>query len=206
MTVVKAKVQNADLVKKKHKKIVGVAGGLFSKQGFHKTSMRQIAEASGTELSYLYKYISSKHDILLLLYESLYERYSSILDVIEKKPEQDPAEQLIEVIELFFETSQGYYPETRATLMETRHLTKEHFKIVLQKEIEYANAFLKLIERGNKSGCFDVKDPLVSANFVVHMIEADIIRGWAYRKKRTPEEAKAEMIRFILQALGCCKC
>lgn len=205
MTIIKTQIKNTDIVKAKHKKITDAAVILFSKYGFHKTTMRQIAEASGIELSYLYKYISSKDDILLLFYEDLYERYFPIFESVEKKPDQNPVAQIIEVLESFFEKAQGYHRETMAAYRETKHLKKEHFKIILKKEKDYTDGFLKIIERGVKAGCFHVKDPLLSANFVAHMLMADIGRGWVYKKERSKKQIKDEWIRFILNALGCCE-
>lgn len=202
MMEIQTKIKSAAIVKEKHEKITEAAAALFAEHGFHKTSMRQIAEASGIELSYLYKYISSKDDILLLFYKRLHDRYFPIFRRIEEEPDQNPAEQLIEVITSFFKRSKGYYKQTMAAYMETRHLTKDRFNKILKKEAEYTYAFLHLIERGIKAGCFHVEDPLLSANFIAHLIIADMARGWACQNQRTTEEVRDEMIRFILNALG----
>ena len=202
MKEIKTKVKDPEKIKEKHKKIAEAAVMLFSRYGFHKTSMRQIAEASNIELSYLYKYISSKDDILLLFYESLHERHFPLFDNFDQHPEEDPVEQLIEMINTYFKMSQGYYKQIMAAYTETKHLKKDYFQIVLKKEKQYSNALQRLIERGNQRGRFHVKDPLLSANFVTHLIIVDAARSWAYRDQRTKDETKDELIRFILNALG----
>ena len=202
MPKIKTKIKNAAIVREKHKKIIQAAGKLFAKYGFHKTSMRQIAQASGIELSYLYKYIASKDDVLVLFYDSLFNRYFPIFDLVKEKPDQDPAEQLIEIISTFFKKSQNYYKQTMAAYRETKYLKKAYFKIIQEKEKEYSSEILKLIQRGMASGCFNVKDPLLSANYVAHMLMADVGRGWVYKGRRNKDEVREELIRFILNALG----
>lgn len=62
-------VKNTDLVEQKHHQIVQAASRLFSEKGYHKTSLRDISRESGINLSYIYKYISKKDDILYLFYQ-----------------------------------------------------------------------------------------------------------------------------------------
>ena len=200
--LIQTKIANRDLVRRKHEQIVEAAILLFAEKGFNKTSMREIAEASGIELSYLYKYISGKDDILLLFYLHMHDRYYPIVEVVHSRPDQDPVEQLVEIISGLFAASEGYYKQTIAAYTETRHLSKRHFITVLRKEAMYNTAFRVLIERGNEIGCFDVPDPVLTSAYVMHMVMAHMMRGWGYRSVRTAEQARDEVVRFVLAALG----
>ena len=200
--LIPTKIANPELVRRKHEQIVEAAILLFAEKGFNKTSMREIAEASGIELSYLYKYISGKDDILLLFYLHMHDRYYPVVEVVHSRPDQDPAEQLVEIIAGLFAASEGYYKQTIAAYTETRHLSERHFSIVLRKEAMYNTAFRTLIERGNKAGRFNVPDPVLTSTYVMHMVMAHMMRGWGYRRQRTVDQAREEVTRFILAALG----
>ena len=65
------KVLREDIIKK--------ASVLFLKQGYNKTTIRQIADVTGLGRGHLYYYFKKKEDILLYLYRGLLEKiYSSI--------------------------------------------------------------------------------------------------------------------------------
>ena len=68
-------IKNPKLIEEKHKQIIRAASELFSKKGYHATTLREISAESGINLSYLYKYISSKDDILYLHLESAYDQF-----------------------------------------------------------------------------------------------------------------------------------
>ncbi|MBU0516450.1 MAG: TetR/AcrR family transcriptional regulator [Proteobacteria bacterium] len=59
------------LVEKKHAQIVDRACNVLFTNGFHKTSMRDIALACNMSIGQLYHYISSKDDILYLVHEHM---------------------------------------------------------------------------------------------------------------------------------------
>lgn len=64
--VIKAQIENEKILRKRHEQIVDAAGPLFSIKGYHSTSVRDIASALNMNIGSLYKYVSSKDDILFL--------------------------------------------------------------------------------------------------------------------------------------------
>ena len=59
-------VKNQDLISRRHAQICDVALKLFSRKGFHRTSVREIARGCGLGIGTLYSYIKTKEDILYL--------------------------------------------------------------------------------------------------------------------------------------------
>jgi len=47
-----------------------------------------------------------------------------------------------------------------------------------------------------------VDDPVLTSNFLQHLMMADIARHWAYGHCRTREQARDALVTFILNALG----
>jgi AcrR family transcriptional regulator len=74
------KVENDKRVAKRKEQIVLAATRLFSKKGFHETSLRKLAEESGGSHGNISDYVSAKQDILFLSHEyiSFLECVSSI--------------------------------------------------------------------------------------------------------------------------------
>ncbi|RPI20174.1 MAG: TetR/AcrR family transcriptional regulator, partial [Actinobacteria bacterium] len=60
-----------DLRRQREDQIASGALLLFKEKGFHSTSVREIAAAAGLSMGGLYEYISSKEDVLWLVYRHL---------------------------------------------------------------------------------------------------------------------------------------
>jgi AcrR family transcriptional regulator len=65
-----------EVIEEKKGRIEEAAKQLFIKQGFHATSMRDIAARTGTSLGNLYNYYSTKEEIL----ESIIGKYQKVID------------------------------------------------------------------------------------------------------------------------------
>lgn len=80
----------AEVIEEKKGRIEEASKQLFIKQGFHATSMRDIAARTGTSLGNLYNYYSTKEEILESIIEKyqkvIDERLRSIFDEIEEEP------------------------------------------------------------------------------------------------------------------------
>lgn len=66
-----------EVIEEKKCRIEDAAKQLFIKQGFHATSMRDIAAGTGTSLGNLYNYYRTKEAIL----ESIIRRYQKVIDI-----------------------------------------------------------------------------------------------------------------------------
>lgn len=63
-------------------KIVEAAVGLFAKQGFHTTSISQIAEVAGVSKGLTYNYFKSKDDLLLAIINDATDRMFAVTERI----------------------------------------------------------------------------------------------------------------------------
>ena len=70
---VQASVKDERLVKKRRDQMIKGAVTLFKQKGFHRTTTREIARASGFSIGTLYEYIRTKEDVLYLVCDSIYD-------------------------------------------------------------------------------------------------------------------------------------
>ncbi len=197
-----AKVKNQDLVEKKHLQIAEAAGELFSKKGFHKTTMREISKASGIELSYLYKYISSKNDILFLFYRHVQKLYNHVYQSLSDAKDNDPVKLLEDLIASIFDLSRKYRRELLTIYTESRHLKADSLQTVLSIENEMIRLLEDLIIRGVKEGCFHTEDPFMAANIIQHVLVLEATRGWNFRDRYSQMSYVKPVANFIMRALG----
>lgn len=74
-TVVKSQVTDVALVQRRREQIVEAAIALFSRQGYYKTTIQQIARKAGVSIGLIYQYAQTKDDVLLLSLMSVMEVY-----------------------------------------------------------------------------------------------------------------------------------
>ncbi|MEW8985497.1 MAG: TetR/AcrR family transcriptional regulator, partial [Bacillus sp. (in: firmicutes)] len=81
---VHASVKDEQLVVKRRDQMIKGAVALFKEKGFHRTTTREIAKASGFSIGTLYEYIRTKEDVLYLvcdhIYDEVQERLQKDLD------------------------------------------------------------------------------------------------------------------------------
>lgn len=79
---VQASVKDERLVKKRRDQMIKGAVTLFIQKGFHRTTTREIAKASGFSIGTLYEYIRTKEDVLYLVCDSIYDQVAERLQKV----------------------------------------------------------------------------------------------------------------------------
>lgn len=199
---VKTQVKNSDLVKQKHKQIVQAASKLFAEKGYHKTSLRDVSRESGINLSYIYKYISKKDDILYLFYQYITQKLSGF----SRKPAghefDNPVEELKAFMRNTLEGIRSIQGEALTMYTESRHLEKDSLKVVLEEDSKTVLVIEAIIQRGIKQGYFKTKNAFMAANMVAYMIPFYPLRGWNFKKRCSFDEFVDQSIGFVLDALS----
>ena len=110
--------------------IVAKAARLFAEQGFHGTSISEVAEACGTSKSLLYHYYASKEDIL---FDAMHDHVKALLDAAEEvaKAKVQPEEKLRQLTHRFMTLYLTAAANQRVLVNELRHLPAARRKLVV---------------------------------------------------------------------------
>lgn len=175
---IRAKVRDGALLAKRQEYLTRTSLKLFLEHGFHRTSVRQICEASGWEMGTLYLYVSSKEDILWLVAESIVR---DRLKAIEGLPgDLKPPEALEWVIRRTLNWADGKRQELNLLYRESASLRQHEFDELKRIELEERDFIAKILEIGQASGHFDpVLNPRVVAHDVIMMGHGWAIKAWA---------------------------
>ncbi len=195
-------VKNTDLVEQKHQQIVQAACKLFSEKGYHKTSLRDISRESGINLSYIYKYISKKDDILYLFYQFISKKLTSFLKKSDDHEFKNPVEEMKFFIRAMFEGIRNIKGEATTMYTECRHLEKDSLGIVLAEEAKTVKFIEELIRRGIDQGYFHAEDSFMAANIIAYMIPFYPLRGWNFRDRYSFDRFIELTTDFILNSLN----
>src|SRR5262245_32990884 len=73
---IESRVKDKQLIELRRMEIVKAAVELFVRKGFHKTTVREIAQKFGMSVGTLYEYIRTKEDILYLVCDYIHTSVS----------------------------------------------------------------------------------------------------------------------------------
>lgn len=148
---IRSTVRDPRVLAQRRAELVEVATTLFLKNGFHKTSIRDIARACPFNLAAVYMYVSSKEDILYLVAQHL---VGEIVEALEPatSTDLDPADALIHAFTTYCRVVDRRSRHIRLLYREIESLSKEKRQPLLKTVLGLVEIFERLIERGIKAG------------------------------------------------------
>lgn len=187
---VHASVKDERLVKKRRNEMIKGAITLFKQKGFHRTTTREIAKASGFSIGTLYEYIRTKEDVLYLVCDSIYDEVKERLQNDLEFHQIGSLASLRQAIRDYFRVMDELQDEVLVMYQEAKSLTKDALPYVLQKEIEMVGMFEEVINRCVKNG------ELLLTEDQVKMLAHNIFvqgqmwgfRRWAMQKQYTLDQ------------------
>jgi TetR/AcrR family transcriptional regulator, cholesterol catabolism regulator len=184
----------------RRREIIEAAAELFGTQGYHATTIRQVADAAGILSGSLYAHIKSKED---LLYEIAILDAEDFIDTLGPIAESDEpaAERLREGLRAHLELVSRYGQQARLFLLEVKEIeTPERREHVVRLRDEYEALWARILENGQQEGTF--------ADVDVGMARIAImsVANWAYlwldpKGRLTPADVADRFSRILLEGL-----
>ncbi|ANX14187.1 TetR family transcriptional regulator [Fictibacillus arsenicus] len=195
-------VKDEKLIQKRREEMVKAAVSLFKKNGFHRTTTREIAKASGFSIGTLYEYIRSKEDILYLVCDSIYDGVKLRL-----QQDIDSADSGIKGVEkaitAYFKVMDDMQDEVLVMYQEAKSLSEEALPYVLKKELEMTAIFEKLLSQAVLEGELDLneKEIQAAAHNILIIGQMWTFRRWALQKMYTLEEYTKLQLQQLLHGI-----
>ena len=124
---------------------------LFIKDGFHKTTTRQIAKAAKVSVGSMYEYVASKEDILYLACLSIHDQVEQgVSNALSKQSGGRAA--LKEVVKEFFMVCHRMSDEILLMYQLTKSLPEQWQKKVLTNDIRISTLLQDAITSGRSDG------------------------------------------------------
>ena len=194
-------VKDPNLVERRRRQIADAAVQLFIAKGFHKTTTRQIASASGFSIGSLYEYFTSKEDILYMVCESIHaEVERGVADAMSKTT--GGREALAGVIREYFKVCHRMSDFILLIYQESQSLPSQWRKRVLENELQITGLFVEVLARlaasGELPGVKEEQIELTAHNIVVlgHMWT---FRRWFLARHYSLEDYIERQTAFILK-------
>jgi len=190
------------LVKERRNHIVRCSTRVFTKKGYDRTNMRELAKACSMSAGALYHYFGSKEEILYSIINSATsQQASSMENCADELATANPTTALVEVMKRFYEWHEDNQDVTLFAYQETKNLPGNAQQSIFDSEARILTVFVKLLARGVEQGEFDIDDPRLIAHDIVVLGHAWALRRWHLRKHWTFRAYVKEQTDAILRAV-----
>jgi AcrR family transcriptional regulator len=194
-------IKNPELVDRRRRQIAESAVKLFIKNGFHKTTTRQIAQSTGFSIGSLYEYVASKEDVLYLVCDSIHAEVERLVaDTMAKAG--GGRNTLAQVIREYFHVCNRMSDFILLIYQETRSLPAQWQKRVLENELRITGLFVEVLADIASSGGLphlDDRQIEMAAHNISVLGHMWTFRRWFFSRHYTIEEYIELQTEFVLR-------
>ncbi|MGD2126687.1 MAG: TetR/AcrR family transcriptional regulator [Desulfobacteraceae bacterium] len=193
------KIKNNELIKARRAQICRAAEELFAQKGYHKTSIRDIANKSGISIGSLYDYIRNKEDILYLLAKEFYDNLrTEVIKVLEAQ--HNVVSELEGTLATMLRVVDRFQEYTLFTYRDSKYLKREDLIALLEQDSFFTGTFTQIIQKGVRQGIFEALEPEVVANMLTILTHS-----WALKRYNLKRFSlylfQKTLIQFVLNGL-----
>lgn len=181
-------------------RIFNVAARLFLNQGYHETSMRQVAEAVGMGKSTLYDYFRNKEEILLYFVEQ--EMDTIHQDAVQIAAMNIPVEEKLRRI---LRSLWAYLEENKemAVLIarESSRLGERATERIVSRHDNYRKILEGVIRQGTQEGVFRSANPTRASSILSGMMTMPFYGWWWKRADEGVDDIVDELVDIFLSGI-----
>lgn len=178
--------------------IVDAARDLFSRQGYHKTTMPEIAKAAGASVGLIYYHFTSKADILVAIVKEFHD--AGLAALVGTDDSIDPGARLDAAVRELYTAFDHYSKIFVILYKDLAALSRAERQRIYALEEETVNHVAALIRAGQQAGQFaaDIPDTgLLAANIVGLGHLWALKKTWYFAARLTLAQYTATQLRYL---------
>ncbi|OGP96093.1 MAG: hypothetical protein A2157_19105 [Deltaproteobacteria bacterium RBG_16_47_11] len=193
-------IKNELLVEKRRQQIFEAVVKLFSKKGFHKTTLREISKESGITLGNLYDYISTKEDVLYLIQE---KASRAIIEALlrDEESNSNPVERLKKLITSELDAMDKYQDLVLIIYQESHAMHKRTLFSLLRSERHHLEHYERVIQEGIDGNFFRPTNTRMMANMIKMLIDTWVLKRLDLRGKAEIDEMREGILGIVFDGI-----
>ena len=195
---VRSKVEVPALVEMRRAQIVAAAIELFGSQGYHVTTMREVAQRARVSVGLIYQYVEDKEDVLFLALVEVMESFKRAL------PEAlagrtDPLDRFCAAVRAYCSIVDRKVDATVLAYAETKSLRRERRDLIKRMEVQTNALIAACIDDCQLAGSFAPIDVDMLTDQIMMVAHAWALKAWRLRKRMSLDEYVARGLALMLQ-------
>jgi AcrR family transcriptional regulator len=183
----------------RRRQLVALSSRGISEQGYDKFSVNDLAAAAGLSVGGIYRYISTKSDLLVMACEDIYGGLSEALEQAVRETTGSEG-QLRCAFALYLASCEAAKEQVILLYREYRHLPREDQRRYQDRESRIADLFAEIITTGQRSGQFNGADAQTVAQDMVLLGHLPALKSWTLGE-RVGERLIREQVDFVIAGL-----
>jgi AcrR family transcriptional regulator len=195
-----SKVEVPELVAKRRNQILKAAIELYGRQGYHVTTIREVAHRAKVSVGLIYQYVADKEDVLFL---ALVEVLDSYLREIPRALEglTDPMERFLAAVHAYGRVIDARIEATLLVYRETKSLGRPRRELLKAKEIESNTLISGCVQECVRAGLFDDVDVEMLTYMIVVFCHAWALKSWRFRGRLTIAQYVDQGLQLMLNSV-----
>ncbi|KWV47800.1 transcriptional regulator [Bradyrhizobium macuxiense] len=197
------KVQKPHLAVPNLARIIGATLTLSNKHGFHATTLRQLAEASGLSMGGLYTYFDSKPTLLSMILGEVAATATEVLTSPPDDVKQDARRHLDWIIATHVRMSEAMQPWFVFAFMEAKSFPPAERQRAVDMEVMTEKIIADVLKQGVASGLFTVEQVTLTASLIKPLLQDWYVKRAKYRRRGTSIDGYIDAVgTFVGAALS----
>jgi AcrR family transcriptional regulator len=180
-------VRDVDVLQQKREAVADAAFELFLKEGFHRTTTRDIARRAGVSAGAPFTYFRDKEDILLYIISKEQDRAEEqLVETLSRQIAEatrtgaDPEAVLATVVTTFLRAVDALRRFILLAYQETKSLNTEARQALIEREKRLQALIGEAIRYGAERGRFAPDNISLKAHSIMVLAQAWAVRRWAF--------------------------
>ena len=199
-TIVRAQVEDQDLVEKRQKQIVAAALKLFGIDGYYTTTIKDIANEAGVSPGLIYQYFGDKEDVLLLALLECVDSY-----VREIPPavaaETHPVARLCAAFTAYCQVIDRNKSTVVLAYRSTKSLDRRRRKLVMDRELETNALIAACVQECIDAGHVRAVDVDLVTYQLVMMAHSWALKAWHFSRRMSIDVYIRDSLDITLNGL-----
>lgn len=196
----KRRVEDQKLIEKRLPQIVDAAIDLFGRNGYHATTIKDIAEHAGISIGMIYQYVSDKEDLLYLSVLGTLDGYIKEIETVLAGVD-DPLQRFVAIIAALTRVIDRRRAAAVLGYRESKSLSREHMSYVVAREREIGEMIAACIGECTERKIFRETDTEMLVYQCVVFSHNWALNSWRFTRAMTVDEYIIKGLRLILDAV-----
>ncbi len=193
-------IENPDRVEWRREQVVSAAVQRFAVNGYHRTTIKEIAETAGVSPGLIYSYVKDKEELLLFVFMAIFKKYQ------EEIPKQlegltDPLQRFCAALRAYCESVGSNVGATVVGYQESKSLNRERREIVKALELATNELIAGPVKECMKAGYFRSVNADLFTFRLVLFAHGWALKHWYFRDIITLDGYIEEGLNLFLHAL-----
>lgn len=194
------KVQKPRIAVANLARIITAALDLANRQGFHATTLRDLARESGLSMGGLYSYFDSKDTLLLMILGEVSAATTEVLNTPPAQVASDPARHLEWLIQMHVILTESMLPWFVFAYLEAKSFPPAGRRAAIESEATTEQIFAAVLAEGARRGDFAIEDPGFTAALIKPLLQDWYVKRGKWRHRDVDADGYAKRVWSFIGA------